>query len=271
MPSSARRCCRRTSCLLTYPPPHGFRLLFLSVFFGFNPYLVNEIWWRDERIPVLYALFLLLAVFKFLKKKDASAQCEEFAQGLPARFLLIMTGVSYFFWLFTEPVYRYLLSLDMLAPLLIVLCIGLLPGALRLRARLAAYVLAFIALTIQPGNWGRWSAWPDKLVSITRPELSDKGDLMMLMAGTDAYAYLLPAFPPDISFVRLQSRGFFPEQNTGITHLIRERIDANKGKFMLFMPSQQLAAGKAALAYYGLAVSGTCGEITDNRREEISL
>src|ERR1044072_4225781 len=97
------------------------------------------------------------------------------------------------------------------------------------------------------------------------PKIADPAHTMVLMAGEDAYAYLLPQFPPEVSFTRLESRAFHLDYGWGINDLIRLRIVAHKGPLKLFVPAGELKAGAQALGHFGLKLSSDkCQDITDN-------
>jgi hypothetical protein len=228
--------------------------------FSRNPLLVNEIWWQDWRVATLYALMIAAGIYRLaLPKRLAWGEASQPASTV---FLLSAAAVSYCIWISVEAVYRYLLPVEMLAPLLIALTIGLFP--LRRGAAVTAVVLLALMITMRPGDWGRRHEWSDKVASVRRPVLEKPADTMILMAGDDAYAYMIPEFPPEISFMRLQSRAFRPEQGWGINKLIQRRLDAHKGKFLLLIPAGKSKMGEAALRYFGLkSLPGTCREVTD--------
>lgn len=231
-----------------------------------DPYMANEIWWQDWRIPILY-VFLICAVAStvFFGTKKAA---EPLAAALPSRFLLWTAAAGYFTWISFEAVYRYLMPLEMLSPLLIVVCAGLMPFTLRTRWQTAASALIVIAVTLQPGTWGRHHVWPEKIASISDTGLSKDADALVLMAGYDAYAYLLPEFPPGVSFLRIQSRTFRPEEKLGINDLIADKIAAHKGSIRLFVTARDMKTAEAALARFRLAlVPKTCREVTDRLYE----
>ncbi|TAL30976.1 MAG: hypothetical protein EPN97_11615 [Alphaproteobacteria bacterium] len=228
--------------------------------FSRNPLLVNEIWWQDWRIATLYALMIAAGIFRLaLPKRVAWGQASEPAATV---FLLSAAAVSYCVWISVEAVYRYLLPLEMLAPLLIALCLGLLP--LKRPAIVAALVLLALVATLRPGDWGRRHDWADKIADVRRPVVTSPGNTMILMAGNDAYAYMIPEFPPEISFVRLQSRAFHPEQGWGINKLIWQRVYAHNGKILLLIPAGKVNMSAPALHYFGLKLlPRTCREVTD--------
>jgi hypothetical protein len=92
--------------------------------------------------------------------------------------------------------------------------------------------------------------------------------MMVLMAGNDGYAYMIPEFPPDISFVRMESRAFQIRHGWGTNEYIRKRIYAHKGKLMLWVSADEMKRGENALRFFDLKVlPKTCKNITDNIAE----
>jgi hypothetical protein len=255
--------------------PHGGHDVFLFPFlFAKSPTLVGEITWQDWRLPILYALALaVIALRMIVGSRDQSAIAKPYA----TRYLLGAAAMSYFVWMFLFAIYRYAIPLEMLAPLLITLAAGLLPFGVRTRAAIVAVLLIVTAFSIQPGNWGRRDAWLDRFVEATIPPLPKHDNMMILMAGFEPYAHIVPEFPPDIAFVRIQSNFASPGEDKGINAVIRARVAEHmehKGDFMLLMPPWQLAMGDDALAYFGLARSpGPCLPVIDRlyNDNELSL
>ncbi len=253
--------------LIDFPTPRNWTLPVFPFFFGIDPLLVNEIWWRDWRTPLLYALFILVTVQYLVSGKKTAK--EPLARPAPLRFLLLTAGIGYYIWLFTQTVYRYLLPLDMLSPLLIVLCVGLLPLEIKRRWTIATGLIVVAALSISPGDWARRGTWTQKITDISVPAIPEK--TMVLMGGVDAYAFLLPAFPPSVSFVRLESRGFPPDSKTGLADLIRSKVEVHKGPLKLFIPSAQLKLGERALPHFKLSLVLKSCRIIDDRLYEPHL
>ena len=245
--------------LLDYPTPRDASLFVFPFHFAFNPLLVNEIIWRDLRVPILYALLLVVPVWYFAKGRRTAD--DWLAGRIPARFLLLVAGVAYYGWLFTQTIYRYLLPLDMLAPLLIVAAIGLLPMARKTRVASATALLLLVALSIQPGNWGRHNGFRPALAEIHLPPLPEK--TLLLMAATDAYAYLLPQFSRDAGFVRIESRGFKPDAQTGLNEMIAARIAAHAGPVYLFAPQREQQLALKAAASFGFQPAKACDAAID--------
>jgi hypothetical protein len=224
-----------------------------------DPYLVNEIPWRDWRVPALYTLIWVAVTGVLVSGRRGKGG--QISADRPAAFLLWMTSAAYVAWVSLQAVYRYILPIEMLAPLLIVFCIDLLPVERKTRATFAAALLAALALAIQPGDWGRRDGWTSAVADITPPVM--KPSTMVLMASEDAYAFLLPQFPPETPFLRIHSRAFHSDKGIGINKLIQAKLDAHEGPLMIFYPARRQKGAEKALADYGLRVNGKCQEIKD--------
>jgi hypothetical protein len=243
--------------------------LLFPFLFAKSAYRVGEIEWRDWAIPIFYAALPAAIVLRLVFGRSGK---NDLIMPHAARYLLAAGAISYAAWLLMFCIYRYLVPLEMLAPLLIVLAIGFLPGNLPLRAVLAACLLLAIAFSIQPGNWTRRESWLDRFVEAQIPPLPDHKDLMILMAGIEPYSHVIPEFPPDIPFVRIESNFARPEEAVGINRIIRDRVEAHQGPFMLLMPPWQLGTGEDALAAFHLKLDEpSCQTVVDRLYDDKPL
>ena len=237
------------------------QLLFPFVFAA-EPRLVVETDWRDWRIPAIYAAMFVIGGIRLCRPK--LLQWNISSLGAPSAFLLCAAAVAYGGWLYSDATYRYLLPLEMLTPLLLVICTGLLQLPEKPKWIALASVGLVLVLTVQPSDWGRRPVWPEQITEVTRPDLPDDPETMILMAGTEAYAHILPAFPPQISFVRIDSRAFSPKSTWGIVGLIRARLEAHHGKFMLLVPEADMKTAQEDLNVFGLrAEAKSCKQVID--------
>ena len=247
--------------------PHSLSDVFLMPFiFAKSAFRVGEIEWRDLRITILYVLLPLAVLLRLFFGRNR-APTDALAAPYPARYLLASFSIAYVVWLLMFSIYRYAVTLEMIAPLLIVFAVGMLPLKVGTRSLVAAFILVVIALTIHPGNWHRRATWLDHFVEADIPALGDTSHLMILMAGIEPYSHLVPEFPPEISFTRIQSNFSSPEQDKGINILMHQRIDAHRatgGRFMLLIPSWQVAASSYALSFFHLRLAPKpCLSLTD--------
>lgn len=256
-----------TSARDTQYTPHSLSDYFLMPFlFAKSSFRVGEIELRDWRIPILYVLLPLALMLRLFFGRNRSA-ADLTASPYAARYLLASFSLAYVAWMAMFSIYRYAVTLEMIAPLLIVLSVGMLPLKVSTRALLTAFVLIVAAASIKPGNWHRRELWLDRFVEARIPDLGDTSHLMILMAGTEPYSHVVPEFPPEISFVRIQSNFSSPEQDKGINKLLHERVDAHRkagGRFMMLIPPWQIAGAEDAAAYFGLRVKAqNCLNVTD--------
>ncbi len=243
-----------------FAAPRGLlRQLTYPLLFSAKPLLVSEVNFSDWRGAILYVLMVVVGLLSFVpRKKPAQAAGAE-------NFLLVATAVSYVVWMSVEAYYRYLLPVEMLAPLLIVVCAKRLPLRAEFQTVVAVAALVAVICSISPADWGRRAHWADSIAKIERPALADSADTMILMTGDDAYAYMIPEFPPKIAFVRLESRGFNLGLNWGVNDLIRQRLAGHHGKFLLLSPARKMQLAEDNLAYFHLKqIPSTCREVTDD-------
>jgi len=242
------------------------RLLF-PYLFARDPLRVGEIPWRDLRLPLLYVLLPVAVVLRLLFGRNKFAP-DRFSDFVVTRYLLWFVVIAYVIWISLFAIYRYALPMEMLAPLLIVLAIGLLPVRLQPRTMLAVFALLTVALTVDPGNWGRHKTWLPHAVEIKVPALPDAAQRMILMASIEPFSYALPAFPPEIPFVRVQSNFLSPDQKSGFNDKIRARVFAHQGPLSLLVPDYTFGMARAALADLGLRFDEKkCQKIEDDLYE----
>ena len=221
---------------------------------------VGEVAWRDWRLAILYTLAPAAIALRLLRGRRHRTGLVAPAAATTLAWLAV---TSYLAWLAMFCVYRYLVPLDMLAPLLIVIMLSWLPLG-RWTGAIAAALLLVIAASERPANWDRRSAWLDHAVEATVPEIADPSQVMVLMAGLEPYADVIAAFPPEIAFVRIESNFSSPNQDKGINALLRARVAGHTGRFLLLIPPKDKAGATEALGHFGLALApGPCATVVD--------
>ena len=138
---------------LRFFPPSLREALFYPFYFGFS-HRTAEVPFRDLRMAAGYAAAPLLAALLFARRRLARP-APAFAP--PARasvFLIAFMAVAYVVWLRTLAIERYIIVLEMLAPLAAILLVGNLV-ATRTRNFLAIAFVGTLIVTTHPANWRR--------------------------------------------------------------------------------------------------------------------
>jgi hypothetical protein len=156
-----------------------------------------------------------------------------------ARVLFAFAGITYLSWLAVFAIYRYIVPLEMLAPLLIVAGIGLLPWPARLRFGIVAIALIACVLltriTLAPRV-----AFSARMVEVTVPAISRPQQTMALMTGIEPMAFVIPSFPANIPFLRIDGWLVSPKPSTPYFERMATRIAAHRAAggdlFVLFTP-----------------------------------
>ncbi|MCC6469577.1 MAG: hypothetical protein IT563_14740 [Alphaproteobacteria bacterium] len=222
--------------------------------FAADPKLVGEAEFLDLRAPVLYALALLAILAWPVKRRWTGPGTVTLADRHPANLLLAASAVAYLVWLKLFGVYRYLVPLEMLAPLLILVLADRFALTRWVHgAALGAAAAAFV-LTTQPASWGR-VPWADDFFGVKPPPLAEPGRTMVLLAGAEPLGYVVPFFPPEIPFLRVEGWFVGPSQPNRHIEVMRERIAAHSGPiFVLFRTKFETQRAIDALTAFGLKI-----------------
>lgn len=247
--------------------PHSVSEFFLMPFlFAENSFRVGEIAWNDWRLTALYVLLPVALAVRLLFGRNRWAP-DLTAQPYTARYLLYSGFIAYLAWLGMFSIYRYAVTLEMIAPLLVVFAVAMLPLKVSTRGLVTAFILLVLAGSVEPGNWTRRDSWLDRFVEVELPDLGDTSNLMVLMAGVEPYSHVIPEFPSEISFVRIESNFSNPAEPCGMNDAIHERVEGHRkggGRFMILIPEGQLETADKALSYFNLKrTREKCKNVTD--------
>lgn len=248
-------------------PSDPLERLFFPFYFAANPLKVGEVAWFDLRVPLLFVLVPLAGLMALVRRPRAPV-----SEPGAARYLLTALAVTYALWVYMFCVYRYLVPVEMLAPLAIVLAAGLLPLPVRARLALAGGLLVLVQATMQPADWGR-VPWSRQWVQAEVPEVAEPDRTMLLMGGYWAISHVLPLFPPQMPVVRIQSNFLQPDSvGNGTLGILQRRVAEHTGPFLMLstIPDTPGAAKAAALLGLTLDPEG-CRAIPNNLGEPLNL
>ncbi|MBI5590200.1 MAG: hypothetical protein HY881_06920 [Deltaproteobacteria bacterium] len=239
-----------------YLPDNIGEALISPFFFGFAPYEFSEVAFRDLRIPILYILLLALLVHRFVDGVSLRPEQREtrtdpvFDSSI--RFLLASGVLSYLTWVKMFAIFRYALVIELLAPLGIWLLLDRMISGRFAKYTAAGACLILILATLSPADWGRVS-WGEDYFGAKLPVIEKPEDTLVIMAGNDPCAYLIPLFPKAVRFVRIQSYFTGPSSHpNGYDHLMARIISGHTGSMYVLYRSYEKIGVISALDAYGL-------------------
>jgi len=241
--------------------PHGLahQLLF-PLLFSFDWSVADDLPFHDIRVGVAYVVVIVsLPFLVFARRRENKAVVPEIAIALIA-----FAAVSYIAWLKMFAIYRYILLLEMLAPLLITAAIGLWPVAGRDRVLAVAAILLWIVGSTKALLPER-APVTDPYVQVSLPPIPHPDRSMILMTGEAPLGYLVPSLPPQIPVLRIDGWLIQPQDGSHLTAATRKRVAAFEGDLYVIADAGEILRSRNALAAYGLAMRVTeCRNIETN-------
>ncbi|MRW93932.1 hypothetical protein GJ699_28475 [Duganella sp. FT80W] len=177
--------------------PHGWlEYLFWPFIFAFNPRRVSEIPLKLALWPVLYAVLLTLLVVWWRKRAERQLAPRSV-------FLLLFVALGYLVWMHMFSIYRYLVPLELLAPLAIWLAWQYIAPQAQ---RVAGAVLTLLVLAVFPiANWGH-ADWAEQAFSAELPAMAQPADSIVFFAQPDPPSGWMATFlPPEARVIALDT------------------------------------------------------------------
>ena len=174
------------------------RLLFPFLFSN-DSLLVAEWHFRDIHVLIAYIAVPLAAIAAFFKRPHDRLLVDP----LHARLLMVIAAGTYLVWIFLFGIYRYLIPLEMLSGVVIVAAIARLPLKAGSRLAIMVVLLGGAQIMAWKGDEPRFS-WAGPYVGVDVPHIDDPAHTMILLTETAPMGYMIPAFPKEIPFLRIQ-------------------------------------------------------------------
>jgi hypothetical protein len=233
--------------------------LFFPIWFNMDPLQVGEVAFRDLRFPMFYLLLaaVLVKTIAALRRKPkpgtGNGAVSAGSDLISIRgFVIVFMAVSFILWMKLFAVYRYLIVCEFVAPLALFLVIGALVRNERRHAWLAIASFTLILVTVEPGPWGR-RPWATDYFGVQAPEVSEPANTLVLVTGHDPMAYMIPFFPPEVRFLRIQSYLTGPSPNPNATDRLMQGIIAgHQGPLFVMYRSYEEGSALEALKAYRL-------------------
>jgi hypothetical protein len=234
---------------LRFVPTRFWKQILYPVYFGYDWSVADDLPYRDIRVPLAYASVIaaLLVWMAGRRSRDPLVAPGE------SRVLFAFAAVSYVAWLKVFAIYRYILTLEMLSPILIATAVGLMPVARRAQL-LALGALYCAALLLTRPDFLERAPLGDPYVDVAVPDIPHPDRTMVLMTGNEPMGFIVPELPHRIAVLRIDGWMLHPGDASGLTRIMRARVRAFRGDLYLMADADDMTRAHDALAEYDLAI-----------------
>jgi hypothetical protein len=243
--------------------------------FSLDPLRVGENDFRDYRIATAYVVvpLCLIAAWRWPSTRAVDAPRS-------LGYVVAAFAIGYALWLVGFSIYRYAVTLEMLAPLVIAMAIAALPFAARARSIALRVLLLVLLVTAWPSDWGR-GRWTGKFIEVEAPSISHAATTLVLLLDKPL-AYVVPAFPAEVAFIQLVPE-LAPLDAPGAAwnRMVRARLDQHTGEMFGLMratrnlykqSSEKQKNARRLLSAYGLRMDEqSCRPVPSNLDQAESL
>jgi len=234
---------------MRFLPTSTWKALALPILFSIDWRISDDLPYTDIRVGVAYLLVIAaLAVWMAGKRSK-----DPLVDPVAARIAFAYAAVSYLFWIKLFAIYRYILQLEMIAPVLIVMAVGLLP--LPRRTQLVALgAIFFVCMLFTRSAHLEGAPLGDPYVEADLPRIGDPVHTMVVMTGDAPLGFISPSLPPQIPVLRIDGWMMQPEDGSYLTQEMKRRVAAHKGPLFLIADAYDMGRASAAVVDYGLAI-----------------
>jgi hypothetical protein len=202
-------------------PRNLFEYLAWPFVFALDSKRVGQVRLHQIVWPVVYVLFIAFACGRLSQMLSRRHQTRLSPK---ARYLLVFVAIGYTLWMVIFSIYRYIVPIEMLAPLVAYLLLrGMFPYATARRA--AAFLLAATSAVVLFGGVETWGheRWALRAFRADVPVLGKEATLV-LVGGNPAWAWLAQFYPVDAAFTQVDgSFPLTPLYDQKIVRMIRSR------------------------------------------------
>ena len=224
--------------ILTYP-----------IRFSIDYRIADDIPYDDIRIGIAYVVLIVTALLWALGRRSK----EPLFAPRPVLIVFAFVAVSYVFWLKLFAIHRYILQMEMLAPILIAMAVGLWPLPRKVRL-VTVGILFFFALLFTRSEHLEGAPLGDPYIQADLPKIADPARTLVVMTGDAPLGFIAPALPPQVPVLRIDGWMMQPEDGSYLTRDMRRRVAAHRGPLFLIAEAYDMGRASAAVVDYGLAI-----------------
>jgi hypothetical protein len=212
-----------------------------------HPTRVMEVGFTDVRFAIIYIISLVLLMQLLSGRRGYATKLYDWAIHRNADVLVAFFVSSYVIWMITFSIYRYIVALELIAPLCAVVLFGRVRLAPKVQIPAVFLILSLMLLAFQPAEHRSRKDW-----TYTTPWFRfgsmpfDLGDAaLIVMLGEGGISYAIPAFPASARFVRPDGNLLLRTEN-GFHREIKASISRQIGSLYVMFSRWEVDAGRLA-------------------------
>lgn len=189
---------------LRFLPKDIWQFLFYPFYFWHEPPLTAELSFRETRFAIAYILIgITIGAIVYRRVSGRSPSSTNEIIHVPILFFLLPFYLTaYGIWLKNFSIYRYLLVLELITPVLFFLIIAYLYPHRKPVFLVTVALFSLVAVTVRPLDWWRID-WSDNYFHIDKQALVKYENDVIVFWGGEPTAYVVPYFPATTRFVRI--------------------------------------------------------------------
>ncbi|MBI3676637.1 MAG: hypothetical protein HY243_08460 [Proteobacteria bacterium] len=234
--------------------------LLYPILFSIDWRVANDLPFGDARVGLAYLTVLITLPFWIFSGRSRKPLVAPAAAAAIFAFAI----ATYIAWISIFAIYRYILALEMLAPIVIVAAIGL--WALPRQVQLSILgVLMVVALALTRPNILERAPADDPYVQVTLPPIPHPENTMLLMTGEAPLGFVVASLPRAMPVLRIDGWMIQPKDRSKLTQIARARVAEFKGDLYVLSNEYEMERARQALTDYDLAVNWIeCRDIETN-------
>ncbi|MGA7674864.1 MAG: hypothetical protein WCA78_07415 [Rhizomicrobium sp.] len=234
---------------MRFIPTDFWTALAFPILFSIDWRVANDLPNLDIRVGLAYIVVIAALVAWAMGRRSK----DPLTDPKVAAIIFAFAAVSYFCWLKIFAIYRYILQLEMIAPLLIAMGVGLLPLPRRIQL-IAIGALFFLAMLFTRSAQLEHAPLGDPYITADLPKIADPAKTMVLMTGDAPLGFIAPTLPPQVPVLRIDGWMIQPEDGSLLTRKMKARVYAHNGPLFLIADAYDMGRASAAVIDYGLAI-----------------
>jgi hypothetical protein len=210
---------------LRFLPRDIWQWLFYPFYFAQEQTLVAELKFKESRFAITYILIVALLGFILYRyaAKKLNFPLNNLIYTSILSFLLPFYLTAYLIWLMKFSIYRYLIVLELITPILIILIVAYFYPKRNPVLLVTLGIFVLILATVKPLDWWR-IPWSDNYFSIDRQALVQYQDDVIVLWGGEPVGYVVPYFPSNTRFLRITGN-FGLSPHTKMSKIAEDIID----------------------------------------------